>query len=73
ALPKDHGLTIGDKVLVYRASQEHSRSNKLDPKWVGPFYIHEIRPKAVYRLRTLDGKVWKKPINRRLLKKYMEH
>jgi len=61
---------IGDKVLMYRAALEHSRSHKLDPKWQGPFFIHDRLPHDVYRLRTLDGKVLASPINIKMLKKY---
>ncbi|CAG8639497.1 9108_t:CDS:2, partial [Dentiscutata heterogama] len=34
-------LEIGDKVLVYHASVEYNRSVKLEPKWKGPYYVHE--------------------------------
>ncbi|CAG8759399.1 15138_t:CDS:2, partial [Acaulospora morrowiae] len=30
----ERGFTIGDKVLIYKAAQENSWSNKLDPKWI---------------------------------------
>ncbi|CAG8755695.1 6231_t:CDS:1, partial [Acaulospora morrowiae] len=32
-LRSERSFAIGNKVLMYKASQENSRSNKLDPKW----------------------------------------
>ncbi|CAG8847442.1 20573_t:CDS:1, partial [Gigaspora margarita] len=31
----------GELVLVYKASQQHSKSHKLHPKWKGPFVVHK--------------------------------
>lgn len=66
-------LEIGDKVLVYRASMEYNKSVKLEPKWKGPFYIYEVLPKNVFKLRTIEGKVISSPINVKLLKNYHCH
>ena len=61
---------IGDKVLVYDAAKQTSHTGKLDPKWKGPFYIHDRPYQGVYKLRTIDGKVLKAPINGSLIKMY---
>jgi len=63
---------IGDKVLIYEAAKQTSHTGKLDPKWKGPYYIHDLSHPGVYKLRTLDGKVLRAPINGSLLKKYYE-
>jgi IS30 family transposase len=63
---------IGNKVLVYEAAKQTSHTGKLDPKWKGPFYIHDLVYPGVYKLRTLDGKVLRAPINGSLLKLYHE-
>jgi hypothetical protein len=63
---------IGDKVLVYDAAKHTSHTGKLNPKWKGPFYIHDQLYQGVYKLRTTDGKVIRTPINGSLLKMYHE-
>ncbi|CAG8485069.1 9951_t:CDS:2 [Dentiscutata erythropus] len=61
---------IGDKVLMYNAIKDKNYSGKLEPNWKGPYYIHTVPHPGVYKLRTLDGKVLKVPINGSLLKRY---
>lgn len=61
---------IGDKVLMYNAAKDKQWSGKLEPKWKGPFYVHEVLQKGAYKLRTLNGKVLAAPINVSLLKEY---
>jgi hypothetical protein len=63
---------IGDKVLVYEAAKQTSHTGKLDPKWKGPYYIHDRPNPGVYKLRTLEGKVVRTPINGSLIKLYQE-
>lgn len=63
---------IGDKVLMYLAIKDKNYSGKLEPNWKGPYYIHDKLKPDVYKLRTLDGKVLRTPINGSLLKKYNE-
>ena len=63
-------FNIGDKVLMYNAAKEKQWSGKLNEKWKGPFFIHDILPNGVYKLRTIDGKVLATPININLLKLY---
>jgi hypothetical protein len=61
---------IGNKVLYYDAAKEKQWTGKLNPKWKGPYYIHQIGDKGSYKLRTMDGKVLKSSVNGSLLKLY---
>jgi len=61
---------IGDKVLYYIASKDRQWSGKLDEKWKGPYYIHEILVNGSYKIKELTGQVLKTPVNGELLKKY---
>ena len=72
-IKKNHTeFKIGAKVLKFEASRENSRSGKLDDKWKGPFLIHDVQSNNVYKMKTLDGKVFKTPINGTLLKLYYD-
>ena len=68
---RNNSLEIGDKVLLYNATKEKQWSEKLEPKWKGPYYIHQILLNGAYKLRTLDGKVLKTLYNVKLLKEYI--
>ena len=57
---------------MYEAAKQTSHTGKLEPKWKGPYYIHDKPYKGVYKLRTLKGKVVLAPINGSLLKLYHE-
>jgi hypothetical protein len=61
---------IGDKVLYFKAAQDKQHSGKFDEKWKGPYYIHEIISKGSYKIKELDGRVLKTPVNGELLKEY---
>ena len=63
-------FSIGDKVLYYDAAKEKQWTGKLNPKWKGPYYIHQIREKGSYKLRTIEGKLLKTSVNGSLLKLY---
>jgi hypothetical protein len=52
-------LKIGDKVLLHRTDLMNNFSAKLQEKWLGPYYIHEVLPNNVYKLRTMEGKLIK--------------
>ncbi|HVI21389.1 MAG TPA: DDE-type integrase/transposase/recombinase [Bacillus sp. (in: firmicutes)] len=65
-------LKIGDKVLLKDAAKEKQWSGKLSSKWKGPYYIHEIIGKGVYKLRTIEGQVLKTCYNIKHLKKYYD-
>ncbi|GES76605.1 putative integrase core domain protein [Rhizophagus clarus] len=69
-IKKELNFEIGDKVLYYDAAKEKQWTGKLDPKWKGPFYIHEIRQNGAYKLRSMEGKVLRTPVNGSLLKLY---
>ncbi|GBB99336.1 hypothetical protein RclHR1_34930001 [Rhizophagus clarus] len=66
------GFNIGDKVLYYDASKEKQWSGKLEEKWKGPYYIHEIISKGSYQIKTIEGKIMKTPVNGELLKEYID-
>lgn len=61
---------IGEEVLKYRADQLNSKSGKLEDKWTGPYLIHEVLLKGSYKLKDLEGKIFKTPTNGQWLKKY---
>jgi hypothetical protein len=71
-LKKPTGFLIGDKVLYFKVAQNQSHSGKLNPKWKGPYYIHDVLPHGTYKLRTMEGQVLSAPINGNLLKIYHE-
>ena len=61
---------IGEKVLYYNAAKEKQWSGKLDEKWKGPYYIHEILLNGVYKLKETNGKILRTPVNGEWLKIY---
>ena len=63
---------IGDKVLYYDAAKEKQYTGKLQPKWKGPYYIHQPCANGSYKIRTIEGKVLKSAVNGSLLKKYFD-
>ena len=58
---------IGNKVLLYKNS-----AKKLEEKWEGPFYIHDIGLNGTYQLRNQEGKVRKRFVHANRLKSYQE-
>jgi Integrase zinc binding domain/Integrase core domain len=71
-LPPVAPFRIGDQVLYYCATLDKQWSNKLDPKWKGPYYIHLVLGNGAYKLREITGKVIKTPVNGRYLKVYKD-
>ena len=65
-------LKIGDKVLVERTWLKTNFSAKLENKWIGPYFIHEVLKDNVYKLRTLDGHLVKNVVHGNRLKLYYE-
>ena len=61
---------IGDKILYFNAAKLKQWSGKLEEKWKGPYYIHEIMLNGSYRIKDLEGKIIKTPVNGKWLKKY---
>ena len=55
---QEKSYAIGQKVLL-----RNYRARKLDPKWHGPYYIHDFGKNGTYKLRTLDGKLRKKLVH----------
>ena len=46
---------IGDKVLYFNVTLDHSHSGKFNSKWKEPFIIHQILPHGAYKLCTVEG------------------
>ena len=67
---KKKEFQIGDKVLYFHAAKEKQWSGKLEEKWKGPYYIHEKLLKGSYKLKEINGRILKTPVNGELLKKY---
>ena len=65
-------LKIGDQVLVERTWLKTNFSAKLENKWIGPYFIHNVLKDNVYKLRTLDGKLVKNVVHGNRLKLYHE-
>ena len=56
--------------MYYHAAKEKQWSGKLEPKWKGPYYIHQILWNGAYKIREMNGKVLQTPVNGDLLKQY---
>ena len=65
-------VKIGDKVLVHRTDLQNNLSAKLMEKWIGPYYIHNVLPNNVYKLRNIDGKLIKTVVHGNRLKIFLE-
>src|SRR6266498_3043869 len=61
---------IGDKILYYIAAKEKTWTGKLEEKWKGPYYIHEIMLNGAYKIKEMNGRILKTPVNGELLKQY---
>jgi hypothetical protein len=61
---------IGDQVLYFNVTLDHSHSGKFNPKWKGPFVIHQVLPHGAYKLAVNEGQLLPTPINGNLLKLY---
>jgi hypothetical protein len=59
---------IGDLVLLYQS--QFKGKQKLQERWKGPYYVHEIIGDGAYKLRTMEGKILKVPVNVDRLKYY---
>ena len=56
--------------MYYDAAKEKQWSRKLNEKWKGPYYIHEILLKELYKIKDLNGRILRTPVNGELLKEY---
>ena len=49
-----------------------AKTAKLDPTWEGPYFVHQVLPHEVYKLRKLNGKLVRNLENGDRLKHYKE-
>jgi hypothetical protein len=59
---------IGDLVLLYQSQLRGKQ--KLQERWKGPYYVHEVLKNGAYKLRMIEGKILKIPVNAERLKQY---
>ncbi|GET04035.1 uncharacterized protein LOC109147323 [Rhizophagus clarus] len=57
---------IGDLVLLYQSQLRGKQ--KLQERWKGPYYVHEVLGNGAYKLHTIEGKILKVPVNSEQLK-----
>ena len=62
---------IGDQVLKARVELSPASANKLEPKMIGPYYIHEVGASGIYKLRLPSGRILNKFIHGNHLKLYL--
>jgi transposase InsO family protein len=62
----------GNLVLVHETAKAKTRTDKLAPKWTGPYRIHSVLGKGVYRLTQLNGTIDDRPFHAKRLKLYYE-
>jgi len=65
-------LKIGDKVLVEKTWLKTNFSAKLEDKWIGPYFIHDVLKDNVYKLRNMDGRLVRNLVHGNRLKLYYE-
>ena len=58
--------------MYFKTKLDQSHTGKFEPKWKGPYYIHQVLPNGAYKLRTIEGNVLATPINANLLKNYLD-
>ena len=66
---KNKILSVSDLALLYN-SRIKEKPKKLHTEWMGPYVVEEIYPKGSFRLRTLQGIVFRNLINGARLKLY---
>src|SRR5204862_8218126 len=71
-IKKSKPFEMGEKVLYFKVTLDHSHSGKFIPKWRVPFIIQQVLPNGAYKLQTEDGQALRIPINGDLLKPYYE-
>jgi hypothetical protein len=65
---KPVSFKIGELVLLYKSQLRGKQ--KLQERWTGPYYVHDVLENGVCKLRTLQGNVLKVPVNSGRLKHY---
>ena len=64
---------IGDKVLLLRSKLLNRHDAKLEPKWDGPFWVHDDFHNGTYKLRRMtDDRVIRNPAHSDRLKLYKQ-
>ena len=58
--------------MYFEAAKDKTHSGKLDQKWKEPYYIYQILLNGSYKIRELDGRVLRSPVNGDLLKIYKD-
>lgn len=66
---KSKNISVGDLVLLYD-SRIKGKPHKLETAWMGPYIIEDLNFNGSVRLKTLQGHVFPKVINRAQLKCY---
>src|ERR1044072_1408004 len=54
-IKQSKSFKIGDQVLYFNVTLDHSHSGKFIPKWKGPFIVQQVLPNGAYKLQTEDG------------------
>ena len=67
---KQEEFEIGEKVLYYNVAKEKQWSGKLEDKWKGPYYIQQKLLNGSYKIKEINGRILKTPVNGELLKRY---
>ena len=63
---------LGDKIMVHRTSLQNRYDVKFEPKWKGPYIIHQVLDKGAYKIKILEGKILKHEAHGNHLKKFHE-
>lgn len=66
---REKNISIGDMALLYD-SKIKGKLKKLHTTWMGPYIVEEINANGSVRLKTLQGRVFKKVVNGTRLKRY---
>ena len=66
---KNKNLSVEYLALLYN-SRVKGKPKKLHIEWMGPYMVKEIHPNGSVRLRTMQGLVFQKLVNRARLKHY---
>lgn len=69
---KPRPILIGEKVWLLRSSLQSRHDVKLEPKWDGPFYVHDSFGNGTFKLRKLKGGVLRMPAHADRLEHYVE-
>ncbi|GET63907.1 GapPol polyprotein [Rhizophagus irregularis DAOM 181602=DAOM 197198] len=69
---RKQNFQIGDKVLYFDMAKYKTHTGKLEEKWKGPYYIHEVIINGSYKIKELNGRILRRPVNGELLKEYFD-